>query len=212
LISHIEGVLRKKNPDVPSVEVDVGGIWYEVLLPFFVWRAVEDRPLEAEVSFEILYHVAEHQPTPKLVGFTREIERDFFRKFIDVHDVGPSRALKAMTFSVSTIASWIEKGDVTSLMKLPGIGKRGAETIVAQLRGKVYEEALLVDEGFEESPPTPAAPSIAEATELAVEGLVSLGYKRSDAERWVDEITRTQALQEVEAIIRAVFAMRSESL
>lgn len=212
MISHIEGPLRKKNPDIPSVEVDVGGIWYEIQLPFFVWRAVEEQPLGETVSFEILYHVAERQPTPKLVGFTREIERDFFRKFIEVHDVGPSKALKAMTFSVSTIAAWIEKGDVASLMRLPGIGKRGAETIVAQLRGKVFEEALLQDEGFEELPPAPSSPSIAEATEFAVEGLVSLGYKRSDAERWVDEITRTQALEKVEDIIRAVFAMRSQLL
>ena len=212
MISHIQGILRKKNPDVPSVEVEVGGIWYEVQLPFFVWRAVEDTALGDEVSFEILYHVAERQPTPKLVGFTREIERDFFRKFIEVHDIGPSKALKAMTFSVSAIANWIEKGDVASLMRLPGIGKRAADTIVAQLKGKVFEEALLQDEGFQDLPPTPSAPSITEAQEYAVEGLVGLGYKRTDAERWVDEITRTQALEKVEDIIRAVFAMRSQLL
>jgi Holliday junction DNA helicase RuvA len=212
MISHLEGILRKKNPDIPSVEVEIGGIWYEVQLPFFVWRAVESIPLGEMVGFEILYHVAERQPIPKLVGFTREIERDFFRKFIEVPDIGPSKALKAMTFSVSTIARWIENGNVASLTRLPGIGKRGAETMVAQLKGKVVEEALLVDEGFEELPPTAAAPSIDEARDFAIEGLVHLGYKRSEAERWVEEITRTQALERVEDIIRAVFAMRSQEL
>jgi Holliday junction DNA helicase RuvA len=212
LITHIEGILRKKNPDVPSVEVEVGGLWYEVQLPFFVWRTVEETPEGESVSFDVLYHVAERQPTPKLVGFTREIERDFFRKFIEVHDLGPTRALKAMTFSVSTIAGWIEKGDVASLMKLPGIGKRGAETIVAQLRGKVTMEALLPDEGYEEMPAVAATPSMTEAQELAVDGLVSLGYKRSDAERWVGDVMKTQPLDNVEDIIRAVFTMRSHLL
>ncbi len=148
MISHIDGVLRKKNEDALSIEVDVGGIWYEINLPAFVWRSFEEVELGTDVSLETFHYVMERQPTPRLVGFSREIERDFFKKFIEVPKVGPSLATQAMIFSVSTIAAWIEQGDTEALKRLPKIGTRTAETIVAQLKGKVYNEAMLQDEGF----------------------------------------------------------------
>jgi Holliday junction DNA helicase RuvA len=190
----------------------VSGVWYEVQLPFFVWRAMEQVEIGNEVSLDVLYYAAERQPVPKLIGFKREVERDFFRKFIGVPDIGPSKALKAMIFSVSTMSRWIEAGDIASLTRLQGIGRRAAEKIVAELRGKVVEEALLQDEGFEELPPPVPTPSVDEAKEFAIEGLVRLGYKRGEASRWVEEITRSQALEKVEDIIRAVFRMRSEEI
>ncbi len=55
MISHIDGVLRKKNEEELSIEVDVGGIWYEINLPAFVWRGFEDTELGADVSLET-YH------------------------------------------------------------------------------------------------------------------------------------------------------------
>lgn len=212
MISHVTGILRKKNPNTPSVEIDVGGVWYEIQLPFFVWRGMEQLEIGNEVSLEVLYYAAERQPIPKLIGFKREVERDFFRKFIEVPDIGPTKALRAMVFSVSAIAGWIEAGDVASLTRLQGIGRRAAEKIVAELRGKVVEEALLQDEGFEEPPAEVPPPSVDEAKEFAVDGLVRLGYKRADAARWVQEITTKQALEKVEDIIRAVFKMRSEEI
>ena len=212
MISHVTGILRKKNPNTPSVEIDVGGVWYEVQLPSFVWRGMEQLEIGNEVSLEVLYYATERQPIPKLIGFKREVERDFFRKFIEVPDIGPTKALRAMVFSVSAIARWIEAGDVASLTRLQGIGRRAAEKIVAELRGKVVEEALLQDEGFEEPPAEAPPPSVDQAKEFAVEGLIRLGYKRSDAARWVEEITTKQALEKVEDIIRAVFRMRSEEV
>ena len=64
MISHIDGVLRKKNEDELSIEVDVGGIWYEINLPAFVWRSFEDVELGTDVSLEVFHYVMERQPTP----------------------------------------------------------------------------------------------------------------------------------------------------
>jgi len=205
MISHLHGVLRKKNEGEMSVEVEVNGVWYEVFLPLFVWRAFEDAELDSEIDLDTFYYASERQPIPKLIGFKRPTEREFFKKFIAVPDVGPTRALRALAFSVSAIARWIEEGDGASLSRLPGIAQRTADKIVAELRGKVTEFALLRDEGFEEMPAA-ATPGLDQVMRDAVEGLASLGYGRSEARRLVEEIVGEQALESVEEVIRAVFS------
>jgi hypothetical protein len=82
LISHLQGALARKNESASSVEVDVGGVWYEVELPAFVWRSLEDVPVGAPVEFETFYFVTANAPIPRLIGFRREVEREFFKKLI----------------------------------------------------------------------------------------------------------------------------------
>ena len=176
------------------------------------WRALEETPLGEAVELEIFYHVPERQPTPMLVGFTREVEREFFKKLVEVPDLGPIKAMRAMAFSVSTMATWIEQGDEKSLRTLPGVGERLAKTMVAHLKGKVVGEALLQDEHFAAPPDKEGPPSLSEVQQLAVAGLVRLGYRQAEASRWVDEVTGEGELAEVEEIIRAVFALRSQEL
>lgn len=187
-----------------SVDIDIGGVWYHVELPAFVWRAIEERQIGEELELETFYYVSQNAPTPRLIGFQREIERGFFEKLVTVPNVGPTTATKALVFSVSTIANWIEAGDVSELTKLPSIGKRSAETIVAQLRGKVTEEALLADERFDKpEKPKPAGPS--EVARDTIDALVALGYTRTDAERIVSQVEEEAAPATVEEAIRAVF-------
>ena len=205
MISHLHGILRKKNDEEMSLEVEVNGVWYEVFLPMFVWRAFEDAELDEEIELDTFYYAAERQPIPKLIGFKRPVEREFFARFIEVPDVGATRALKALVFSVSTIACWIEEGDIASLRRLPGIGARTAETIVARLRGKVTPFALLRDEGFAAMPEAAPALTSEEVRRDAVAGMVGLGFSQREASTLVEEITREQALGSVEDVIRAVF-------
>ena len=212
MISHLHGTLSKKIEDRNAIELTVGGVGYDINLPAFVWRAVEATPLNDEVDLEIYYHVPERSPTPMLVGFQRDIEREFFRKLVEVPDLGPMKAMRAMIFSVSTIAAWIEQGDEKSLKTLPGVGERLAKTMVAHLKGKVVAEALLQDEHFAAPPPKEGPPSLSEVQQLAVEGLTRLGYKQAEASRWVEHVSKGGEVSEVEDIIRAVFALRSQEL
>jgi Holliday junction DNA helicase RuvA len=147
-----------------------------------------------------------------LVGFQRDVERDFYRKLVEVPDLGPQKAMRAMMYSVSTIATWIEHGDEKSLRSLPGIGERLAKTMVAHLKGKVVEEALLQDEHFAAPPPKTGAPSLSEVQQLAVAGLVRLGYKDAEASRWVQDVSKDGEPADVEEIIRSVFALRNQQL
>ena len=212
MISHLTGTLTKKTQARQSIEMTINGIGYEVLLPTFVWRALESTSLGEEVSFEIYYHVPERSPTPLLVGFTRDIERDFFRKLVEVPDLGPTKAMRALVYSVSTIATWIEQSDERSLRSLPGVGERLAKTMVAHLKGKVVNEALLQDEHFASPAAKAGPPSLTEVQQLAVAGLVRLGYKESEASRWVEQVSKDGEPVEPEELIRAVFSLRSKEI
>ncbi len=212
MISHLTGTMTKRHESRQAIELTLNGIGYEVLVPTFVWRSLEETPLGEELSLEIYYHVAERQPTPMLVGFTRDIEREFFKKLVEVPDLGPIKALKAMSYSVSTIATWIEHGDEKSLRTLKGVGERLAKTMVAHLKGKVVQEALLQDEGFDAPPPKDEPPSLSEVQQFAVAGLVRLGYKENEASAWVADVAQDNETADVEEIIRAVFSQRSKEL
>jgi len=202
VISHLKGVLARKNEAASSVEVDVGGVWYEVELPAFVWQALEDAEAGSGVSLETFYFATANAPVPRLIGFQREREREFFKKLVSVPNVGPTTATKALVFSVSTIARWIEGGDVSNLSRLPGVGKRTAETIVAQLRGKVTEEALLADEGFDGAAASSKAGAVPEHLKDAIDALVGLGYSRSESEKVIQEVEAVDAPASVEEAIR----------
>lgn len=204
MISHLRGRLARKNEAASIVEIDVGGVWYAVELPAFVWRSLEDREVDSELELETFYFLTQNAPIPRLIGFQRNIERAFFEKLITVPNVGPTTATRALAFSVSAIARWIEAGDTAALGKLPSIGKRTAETIVAQLRGKVTEEALLADEGFDRAE-TPRPPEPSAIARDATDALVALGYNRGEAERLVHEVETDSAPATVEDAIRAVF-------
>ena len=208
VITRIEGVARNWNADAQSVEVDVGGLWYEVLLPTYCWRAMEAQP--EQVGFYTYYHVPDRNPTPVLYGFLRPVEREFFKKLMRVRNMGATKAQKALASSVSTIAHWIETEDKAALRQLPGIGARQADYVVAELKGKVVEEALLRDEQYREVA-TPAPPAQERALLDAVEALVNLGYARREAQAWVDGVADEELEPGAEAVLRAVFQKLAES-
>ena len=221
MITHLQGDLARMDPGGPLIEVDVAGVRYEVLVPLFLWQelqALSDTaasPGDVEVprpsvGLHIHYSASANQPVPVLVGFLRRAERDFFRKFTTVEGIGPAKAVKAMNVSVSTIARAIEQEDRTVLTRLPGIGARGADKIIATLRGKVVAEAAMHDSGIER-PVDPRQSEPRRAAADAVESLVALGYSRNEARRWVEEAVRADPnLTSVEGMTLAVLRRQGE--
>jgi Holliday junction DNA helicase RuvA len=205
LISYLHGTLKRKFPD--RVVVDVQGVGYDVFLPQFVMRTVEERDEGESIELDIYYHVTERQIRPTLIGFNNETEKRFFEKFISVEDIGPQKAARALIFSVSTIARAIESEDVPLLRKMPGIGERTARKMVATLRGKVVEEALLRDEGFATLPPAgPQSEPVSGLRDDGIEILVGLGHRRSEAAAKVEAaLKRNHALTTPEDLIREVY-------
>ena len=209
MISRIRGRALDWHDDTQSVEIDTGteagGLVYEVRLPTAVWMSLEDHRPDL-LDLYTHYHVPDRAPVPVLIGFLRPIERDFFRKLIGVPQMGVGKAQQALAASVSTIAQAIEAEDRRTLTQLPGIGPRQADRIIADLKGKVVEEALLVDEGFDAKAQRPVRPTDQVAAD-ALEALVGLGYTRRDADRWIAAVLSAPDLaspQTTEDLLRAV--------
>ncbi len=101
--------------------------------------------LEGLVGGEVTFHTVFYLEgdasggnlTPRLIGFADEQDRGFFQTFITVKGIGPRKALRALAVPASEVAAAIEAKDVKALIKLPQVGKRAAETIIAELAGKV---------------------------------------------------------------------------
>ncbi len=127
--------------------VEAAGVGYEVFVPPVAQKALVDaRAGEGdadEVLLAIHYHATQNQPRPVLIGFTSELDKEFFEKLITVKDVGPMVAARALASPVSDIAAAIARQDEPYLRRLPGIGPQKAKNIVAQLQAKVAKFALV---------------------------------------------------------------------
>ncbi len=206
MINYLEGTIRNITRDPAKAVVVAGGVGYEVSLPTYVYQSLANDGIGAgsEVELEIYYHVTERQPKPMLVGFRHPREKEFFEQLIQVEGIGPAKAAAALVFPVSTIASAIETEDFGALQRLPGIGSRAAQKIVATLRGKVAATALLQDAGISEQGHT--QPPV-DARSEAVDALVTLGYRPTEARDKVEDAIRRapEVIDDLQALMREVF-------
>ncbi len=200
MIGYLQGRLLKKEEE--KLLLLVGGIGYEILLPASVMASIASCETGEELSFSIYYHQTERQPKPTLIGFHTEAEKDFFQLFISVEDIGPMKAVKAMGLPIEEISAAIEGNDLKSLMKLPGIGKRTAQKIIATLEGKTTRFAL-----DDISPAgTPPLPQEAFADQVIDVLTHQLGHKSSDAKALVAEaMARNTAIDSPETLLDEVY-------
>ena len=206
MIVSLQGTLVRWDAESSTAWIEVGGVGYEVLIPAFAHGWIASEPAGEELKLFTYYHVSERQPAPLLIGFQHHQEREFFRKFINVPEVGPQKAVKALTFPVSEIARWIEAEDIAALRQLPGIGQRLSQTIVANLHGKLTQEALLRSDGAA----PPARGAISALYEDAVDALEALQYSHREAERLVTATLREQAdIDGLEDLLRAVLKQQA---
>ena len=203
MIGYLEGSLLKIGED--RILLLANQVGYEVLLPAYVIERMHPSDVGDPLALYIYYQQTERQPKPVLIGFNSEEEKEFFQHFISVGDIGPLKAVKAMTLPVGEIARAIETKDQAALKKLKGIGSRTAQKIIATLCGKMERFAL----------PTEAATrkmSVdGETVDAVIEVLVSqLGHKISDARRLVAEaLDRNRAIITPEELFEEVY--RGES-
>ena len=196
MIATLSGRLRRKLDD--RVVVECGGIGYEVYLPPIAMRGLESATPEAgdkasELALVIYYHATRDQPRPVLIGFTSDLDKEFFEKLITVKDIGPMIAARALAAPVAELAAAIARQDEKYLRALPGIGPQKAKNIVAQLQSKVSKFALA-----REDAPT-ATPTSAPAARLDADGLrelvwevltKQLGHRPSEASQLITDALR----------------------
>ena len=191
MIATLRGRLRRKSEG--HVVLECAGIGYEVYLPPIALRQLEG--VEAgekgpELELVIYYHATRDQPRPVLIGFTSDLDKEFFEKLITVKDIGPMVAARSLSAPVAELAAAIARQDEKYLRALPGIGPQKAKNIVAQLQNKVGKFALAADGGG-----APAAPAVTAdpdgLRELAFEVLVKqLGHRPSEASQMIADAFR----------------------
>ena len=170
---------------------------FEVLLPAYLATRLATRVGETIDLRTSAYLQSEGQGTsftPQLLGFTTADEQAFFDLFTTVKGIGVRKAMRAMAEPPGTIAAMILRGDAKGLTALPEIGKRLAETMIAELKGKADRFAS-ASELEPKGPSTFRTPASKRATDVpsmpagpaadAVEVLVRLGEQRAEAERKV---------------------------
>lgn len=205
MITKITGRLVALATDTATLAV--GSYEHEVLIPEFTRRQ-----LQGEMQRDIALHTLEYlegdpargRLSPRIVGFTSGIEREFFELFCQVDGVGVKKALRAMVRPVQEVAALIEDQDAKGLAALPGIGPATAERVIAKLRRKVPKFALLISQ---DGPPL--AERERDLASEAFETLRALGHSEADARRLLDHaFAKKKKYKDVEELLHAVYENR----
>ena len=164
MIGKLTGTLSLKNP--PDVLVDCHGVGYEVSVPMSTFYNL---PALGE-TVTLLTHFVVREDAQLLYGFATAPEREAFRQLIRISGVGPRTALSVLSgMSVGELAQAITAQEAGRLVKVPGIGKKTAERLLLELKGK-----LGADLGAPVSLASDAHADIQQA-------LVALGYSEREA-------------------------------
>jgi Holliday junction DNA helicase RuvA len=182
MITSLQGVLTESG--LVRAVVEINGFGYEVNIP--VTTAERMPPVGSPVKLHTLVIYREDAQT--LYGFMTPEDRDFFRLMIEnVTGIGPKMALSIMSrLSLPLLQSAIRSGDVATLSKCPGIGKKTAERLVVELKTRVGGQAG----GALSAPAAGTGGGMHSPQADAVAALVALGYRVADA----DEAVRRASL------------------
>ena len=134
MIGRLSGVLLEKNP--PQVVIDVHGVGYEVDVPMSTFYNL---PATGE-KVVLLTHFVVREDGQYLYGFGSEAERFAFRQLVKISGIGARMALAVLSgLSVSDLAAAVARQEVGRLVKVPGIGKKTAERLLLELKGKLAD-------------------------------------------------------------------------
>jgi Holliday junction DNA helicase RuvA len=180
MIGRLEGRLELVDPG--TVIVDAGGVGYLVSITL---RAFQQ--LSGHHQTTLWIHTQVKDDAIDLYGFPEQAELDAFRRLIGVAGVGPRTALAVLSsLTPGELAAAVESGDALLLQKTPGVGKKTAQRIVLELRGRLEE----------------AAPGAGDLRSDAVSALVNLGYPARNAQKAVDSVLLEGPDEDITEVLR----------
>jgi Holliday junction DNA helicase RuvA len=166
MIGRLTGTLAIKSP--PQLLIDVNGLGYEVDVPmssFYNLPALGER-------VTLLIHYVVREDAHVLFGFLTAEERDTFRTLVKISGVGPRMALSILSgLSVADLAVAVAQQDAARLVKVPGIGKKTAERLLLELKGKIADALA----------PASRLNAISDAQSDILQALLALGYNDREA-------------------------------
>jgi holliday junction DNA helicase RuvA len=165
MIGRLTGLLAEKNP--PQVLLDVNGVGYEVDVPMSSFYNLPG--LGEKVT--LLTHFIVREDAQVLFGFLTHEERNTFRQLVKISGVGPRTALSILSgLSVSELAQAVSLQESARLIKVPGIGKKTAERLLLELKGKLGDALA-----------SPSASIQNDAQGDILQALLALGYSDREA-------------------------------
>ncbi|AAP96513.1 Holliday junction DNA helicase RuvA [[Haemophilus] ducreyi] len=190
MIGRLYGKIIEKQP--PEMVIDVQGIGYEVLLPMTSFYHLPQVGEEAT----IFTHLVVREDAHLLFGFAQKQDRTLFRELIKTNGVGPKLALAILSaMSVVQFANAVENEELVKLTKIPGVGRKTAERLLVELKGK-FKGIAQTDFFVEHSHETMVATYEIDASEEARDALLALGYKLTDAEKMIKKVHKSGATSE----------------
>ena len=160
MFRYLRGTLREKTPS--QIVLDVNGVGYGVTVPL----STSSRLPSAENEIELHVHTRVREDAIELYGFGTKEERDLFEQLLNLQGIAAKMACSILSHAgVNDFRAAIMKGDLESLTRIPGIGKKTAQRILLEMKG-VLVEAEKNEEGVADD---------------AVDALVALGYQSANS-------------------------------
>lgn len=172
MIFALEGKVVNKTPT--EIVIDVGGVNYLVHIPVTVYDKIGDIGSNAKLYTYLVIREEEIL----LYGFSSIEEREFFKLLISVSGIGPRMAQAIMSgMSVDELKESIVRGDVSTLVSIPNVGRKTAERVIVELRDKIAKIELAGKQ------PEFISSDQVEVRNEALLALISLGFTRQVAEK-----------------------------
>ncbi|MBD2805355.1 Holliday junction branch migration protein RuvA [Xenorhabdus sp. ZM] len=204
MIGRLRGTVLEKQP--PLVLLETNGVGYEVHMPMTCFYELPEIGQEAILFTQFIVR----EDAQLLYGFNDKQERALFRELIKVNGVGPKLALAILSgMSAQQFVMAIEQESISSLVKLPGVGKKTAERLVVEMKdrfkglnGDLFNQSNQSNQSNDINLPATANQknSDADIEAEAAAALVSLGYKPQEASRMVSKVAKPGA--DCETLIR----------
>jgi Holliday junction DNA helicase RuvA len=176
MIGQLRGILLSKQP--PALMLDVQGVGYELDAPMTTFY---DLPEEGS-ELMLHTHLVVREDAQLLFGFSTENQRNLFRHLLKISGIGPRVGLAILSgLSVNEFRLCVNGEDVVRLTKVPGIGRKTAERVILELRGKQLP-------GMSVDGDTAVAGSVDEIRNDAISALTALGYRIKDAEKVINQL------------------------
>lgn len=205
MIGRLRGILLEKQ--APDLLIEVAGVGYEVQLPLTSFYQLPATGEEAT----IYTHFVVREDAQLLYGFVNPNERALFRQLIKANGVGPKLALTILSgMTAQQFVRCVQLDDVSTLVKLPGVGKKTAERLVIEMRDRLKDWGI--------APNTPVTDALIlqaddavfspqeSAEHDAISALVSLGYSQAQADKAVQKVKQTDMSSEqlIKAALRSM--------
>lgn len=194
MIGRLRGILIEKM--APEILIECAGVGYEVTMPMTSIYTLGEINQEAT----LYTHFIVREDAQLLYGFANKVERKLFRLLIRVNGVGPKLALAILSgMSADQFVTSVVHDDLSTIVKIPGVGKKTAERLLIEMRDKLKDWQTDTTDALVHMMPTDVKQGnafVSDSKGDAINALVSLGYSQLQADKAVKSVFTAQSSSE----------------